>query len=162
MKEGFMRAALILTLITSTAIVAGQSASVRIAGPRVLTLSAADVAALPRVTVKVSVQNQEVTYEGVAIRELLTRAGVPAGQAMHGPDLSSAVVVTGADGYRVAFGTAEFDPVFTDRIGILADRKNGAPLAGNEAPFMLILTGEKHPSRWVRQVVAIDVQPVGR
>jgi hypothetical protein len=157
-----MRFGLTAVLLLGTTLLAAQSASVRIAGPRVLTLSSADIAALPRTAVKIPAQNAEVTYEGVAIRELLTRAGVPAGQAMHGPDLASAVVVTGADGYRVAFGIAEFDPLFTDRIGILADRKNGAPLSGNEAPFVLILTGEKHPSRWVRQVVSIEVHAIGR
>ena len=157
-----MRFGLTVALSLGTTLLAAQSASVRVAGPRVLTLSATDIAGLPRTAVKTPAQNAEVTYEGVAIRELLTRAGVPAGPAMHGPDLASAVVVTGADGYRVAFGLAEFDPLFTDRIGILADRKNGAPLSGNEAPFVLILTGEKHPSRWVRQVVSIEVQAVGR
>jgi hypothetical protein len=31
---------------------------------------------------------------------------------------------------RVAFGVAEFDAAFTDRIAVLADRKNGTALAG--------------------------------
>jgi len=31
----------------------------------------------------------------------------------------SVSVITGADGYRVAFGVAEFDPAFTDRMAIL-------------------------------------------
>jgi hypothetical protein len=101
-------------------------------------------------------------YEGVSLRELLTRAGVPAGEALRGRDLALAVVVTGADGYRVAFGVAEFDPAFTDRIAILADKKDGAALTGNEAPFQLVLTGEKRPARWVRQVVSLEVQLVAR
>ena len=36
-------------------------------------------------------------------------------------------------------------------------RKDGEPLAGNAAPFQLIMTGEKRPARWVRQVVSIEI-----
>jgi len=57
------------------------------------------------------------------------------GEALRGRALSSAVVVTGADGYRAVFGIAEFDPAFTDRVAILADRKDDAPLPANAAPF---------------------------
>lgn len=140
--------------------VGAQSATVRVTGPRSLTLSSADLAAMPRTTIKTTVKDQTVTYEGVSVREILTRAGVPAGQALHGGELLTVIVVAAADGYRVAFSVAEFDPLYTDRQAILADRKDGAALSGNEAPFELILTGEKHLSRWVRQVTSIEVQKV--
>src|SRR5262245_53090668 len=109
-----------------------QTASVHISGPRSLTVSAADLATMPRTTVSVPVRNQQVTYEGVSIRELLTRVGVPTGEALRGQELSTAVVVNGADGYRVVFGIAEFDPGFTDRLSILADKRDSAALSGNE------------------------------
>ena len=57
----------------------------------------------------------------------------------------------------MVFAIAEFDPAFTDRVAILADRKDGAPLPPNAAPFQLVITGEKRPARWVRQVVAIEL-----
>jgi hypothetical protein len=91
------------------------------------------------------------------VRELLTRAGVPAGEALRGRALATAVTVTGADGYRVVLGIAELDPAFTDRVAILADRKDGAALTPNAGPFQLIITGEKRPARWVPQVVAIEL-----
>jgi hypothetical protein len=91
---------------------------------------------------KASAHHVEGRWEGVAIRELLTRAGVPEGEALRGRALSSAVVVTGADGYRAVFGIAEFDPAFTDRVAILADRKDDAPLPANAAPFQLVITSE--------------------
>jgi hypothetical protein len=59
---------------------------------------------------------------------------------MHDPTVSS------ADGYRAAFGVAESHPAFTDRMAILADKKDGVALTGNQAPFQLILTGERQ--RW--------------
>lgn len=151
--------AVLVALFCSLAVYA-QAATVRVVGPRSLAMSMADLAAMPRTQVTTMVRNQRITYEGVSIRELLTRAGVPVGEALRGRDLANAVLVTGADGYQAAFGVAEFDPAFTDRLAILADRKDGNPLTANEAPFQLVLTGEKRPARWVRQVVSIEVRPL--
>jgi DMSO/TMAO reductase YedYZ molybdopterin-dependent catalytic subunit len=139
---------------------ARQSATLQIGGvliPHPLRLSASDLAAMPRRAVTASAHHVSGTWEGVEIRELLTRAGVSAGDALRGPALATAVVVTGADGYRMVFAIAELDPAFTDRVAILADRKDGAPLPPNAAPFQLIMTGEKRPARWVGQVVAIEL-----
>lgn len=55
--------------------------------------------------------------------------------------------LTGADGYRVSFAIVEFNPAFTDRVAILADREDGMPLGGNDAPFQVILHDEKRPAR---------------
>lgn len=57
-----------------------------------------------------------------------------------------------------AFALVESDPAFRDRVAILADRKDGMPLGGNDAPFQVILHDEKRPARWVRQVVSIEVR----
>lgn len=138
-----------------------QAPTVRIFGdvPKPLTLTATELAAMPRTKITASAHNETGVYEGVTLRELLTRAGVPAGADLRGPALAKTVIVTGADGYRVAFGLAEFDPAFTDRVSILADRKDGGPLAENALPFQIILADEKRPARWVRQVVSIEVRP---
>ena len=150
---------LVASFVIASAVVAfSQPPTVRIAASRSLTLSVADLAAMPRTTAAVTAHDQEAIYEGVSVRELLTRVGVPSGEALRGRDLAQAVLVTGADGYQAVFGVAEFDPAFTDRIAVLADRKNGNLLAGNEAPFQLVLTSEKRPARWVRQVVSIEVR----
>ena len=57
----------------------------------------------------------------------------------------------------MVFAIAELDPAFTDRVAIVADRKDGAPLPPNAAPFQLVLTNEKRPARWVRQVVSVEL-----
>jgi hypothetical protein len=151
------------SLLAALLVLSGaENATVHVTGPRSLTVTAAELAAMPRTTVMVTSRGQDVMYEGVSMRELLTRGGVPAGEALRGDDLAQAVVVTGADGYKVAFGVAEFDPAFTDRVAVLADRRNGAALATNEAPFQLVLSGEKRAARWVRQVVSIDIRRVGQ
>lgn len=149
----------VVCLVWSSVMV--QAPTVKILGdvPKPVTLTATELAAMPRTRVTASAHNQKGVYEGVTVRELLSRAGVPAGEALRGAELAKTVIVTGADGYRVAFGLAEFDPAFTDGVSILADRKDGVPLGGNAAPFQLILTDEKRPARWVRQVVSIEVVP---
>jgi hypothetical protein len=154
----------VTALLLAGTIGAAQQATVKVGGAvaQPTTLTAQDLARMSRRTVHTSAHDQTGAYEGVAIRDILTLAGVPAGESLRGAELAKVVLVTGADGYRVAFGLAEFDPDFTDRVAILADRKDGAPLAGNAAPFQLILTDEKRPARWVRQVVSIDVVTVGR
>lgn len=147
-----------LVLVTATSLGAIQEGVVKVTGgSHPLTLSRDDLAKMPRTRLKATAHDETAAYEGVSMREILTRAGVPAGEALRGPELAKVVVVTGADGYRVSFSVAEFDPAFTDRVSLLADTKDGQPLGGNAAPYQLILDGEKRPARWVRQVVSIEV-----
>ena len=67
------------------------------------------------------------------------------------------VVVEAADGYRAVFALAELDPAFTDRVILLADRRDGKPLSTREGPFQIIVPGEKKHARWVRQVIRLKV-----
>src|SRR5262252_1168254 len=123
-----------------------------------LVQSAADLAAMPQKTATASSHDQAGTYTGVPLRDILTKAGVSAGVDIRGPVLATSVVVTGADGYRAVFAIAEIDPVFTDRVILLASQKDGSPLPENARPFQVIVPGELRPARWVRQVVSIAVQ----
>jgi DMSO/TMAO reductase YedYZ molybdopterin-dependent catalytic subunit len=154
--------ALFVFLMAPSFVVAQQAATpttVKITGvPKPLELTRADLLKMPRTTLKATSHDVTNVYEGVSMRELLTRAGVPEGEALRGADLAKAVFVTGADGYKVVFSPAEFDPAFTDRVSLLADTKDGQPLSGNAAPFQLVLDGEKRPARWVRQVIGIEVR----
>jgi len=52
----------------------------------------------------------------------------------------------------------EIDPAFTDRVIILADRRDGGPLTDKEGPWQVVVPGEKRQARWVRQVVALTVR----
>jgi hypothetical protein len=61
------------------------------------------------------------------------------------------------DGYRVVFALPEIDPDMTDKVVLVADRKNGKPLAGGEGPFRVIVPDDKRPARWVKQVSKISV-----
>ena len=68
------------------------------------------------------------------------------------------VIVEASDGYQAVFALPEFDPPFTDRVIILADRKNGKVMQSPEGPLRLIVDGEKRHARWVREVTALDVE----
>ncbi len=116
---------------------------------------------LPRrqVSVPATEHGSAAAFEGVRLRDLLSEAGVPAGEAVHGKYLSWIVVVDAADGYRAVFALAELDPAFTDRLVILADTRDGKPLPAAEGPLRLILPDEKRPARWVRQVTHITAGP---
>src|SRR5207245_2109868 len=76
-----------------------------------IVLHEADLASLSRQTVHVvDDKGVAVAYEGVPMAELLRRAGTPLGKRLRGPRMKLYVVVEAADGYRVVFALAEFDP----------------------------------------------------
>jgi hypothetical protein len=123
-------------------------------------VSAAEFARLPRRDTTVNVHNVAGRYSGVLLSDLLALIHAPAGDSLRGKALATYLRVDGADGYRVVFALADFDPGYTDRIAILADRKNGTQLPAAEGPYHLIVPGEKRPARWVRQVVRIEIRRV--
>src|SRR6266404_1063928 len=76
-----------------------------------LSLTVADLKTMPRKTLTVVHPHDKKTekYEGVALEEILHKAGVPQGEALRGPAMATYVVAEGADGYRVVFPLAELD-----------------------------------------------------
>jgi DMSO/TMAO reductase YedYZ molybdopterin-dependent catalytic subunit len=144
----------------------GQSATsdhatVRVTGKvqRPLVVSEADLQTFPRKQLTVTDEKgAQVTYDGVPVVELLQRAGAPLGKQLKGLSMRLFVIVEASDGYQAVFALPEFDPAFTDRAIILADRKNGKAMQSPEGPFRLIVDGEKRHARWVREVTVLDVE----
>lgn len=124
-----------------------------------LTLSAVDLKKLPRKTLKVlnPLEKKTEVYEGVALEELLRRAGVPQGTNMRGAALASYVVAEATDGYRVVFSLAELDPDIVESEMIVADTQDGAPLGPKQGPFKIVAPHEKRPARWVRMLKSLTV-----
>ncbi len=123
-----------------------------------LSFTAEEFAKLPRQTVRAKGHDGvESNYDGVSLVELLSRAGVPTGKDLRGKAMALYAVVEAADDYRAVFALAELDQAFTDRVILLADRRDGQPLSAREAPFQVIVPGEKKHARWVRQVVRLRV-----
>jgi DMSO/TMAO reductase YedYZ molybdopterin-dependent catalytic subunit len=124
-----------------------------------LTLTAADLKAMPRKTLTVVNPHEKKTekYEGVALEEILRKAGVPQGDALRGPAMATYVLAEAADGYRVVFSLAELDAGIADSEVMVADTMDGTPLGGKFGPFRLVAPHEKRPARWVRMLRSITV-----
>jgi DMSO/TMAO reductase YedYZ molybdopterin-dependent catalytic subunit len=139
----------------STAVVVRVSGAVS----QPLALSLQDLAAMPRTKITVKEHDTMATYEGVALTEILQKAGAPLGKQMHGKALASYVLVTARDGYRVVFALPELDPDFTDASQhiILADTADGKPLPEKQGPVRIVVPNEKKGARWIRMVESIEV-----
>jgi len=140
-----------------------QSVSLTGGDGAVRTLEAPAIAALPRVSVPLTIHGEAHLFEGPLLIDVLKAAGttgVEAGAALRGPALAQAVVVRAADGYAVVFGLAELDPATRPNRIILADAVDGAPLTAGDGPFRLVAEGDLRPARSVRQVTAIEVMRV--
>jgi DMSO/TMAO reductase YedYZ molybdopterin-dependent catalytic subunit len=121
------------------------------------TVSAADLARLARHDTTVSAHEVTGRYSGVALTGLLALVNAPLADSLRGRSLATYVLVEASDGYRVLFSIAELDARFTDRVVLLADRKDGQPLPPAEGPYRLIVPGEKRPARWARRVVRVSL-----
>ncbi len=114
---------------------------------------------MPRTRLTAKEHDRSVTYEGVALAEILQRAGAPMGKQLRGKAMASYVLVTAHDGYRVVFTLPELDPDFTDSAKqiILADTADGKPLPENQGPVRIVVPQDKKGARWVRMVETIEV-----
>jgi hypothetical protein len=122
-----------------------------------VSLDASELGKLPVTEVDASDHQTKHRYSGVLVRDILGLVGAPLGDGLRGKALSLVVRITANDNYTVVFALAEFDPGFSDRSIILADHQDGQPLPDNAAPFRVVVPGDSHPARWVRQVRSIEV-----
>jgi hypothetical protein len=120
-------------------------------------LTAADVAGLPRVSVAFDAHGVKHVYEGPLLIDVLAKVGTPTGKAIHGPEMADVVLVKAQDGYQVAFGLAELDPGTRPNRIILADKADGAPLGDKDGAFKLVAEGDLRPARSARMVSEIEV-----
>src|SRR5579862_3688887 len=119
--RGFMRllqlaSAIFLTLLFCATFLPAQTAAPEfklvVTGdvPTPLSLSAADLASMPRDSVEMpDPDGGKTTYEGVPLQEILKKAGIPFGRQMHGKDLAGYVLASAKDDYQVVFSLGELD-----------------------------------------------------
>ena len=125
-------------------------------------LSLTDRAALPQFEVReVTRDSATIVFRGPTLRALMTLVGAPAGHALRGPNMALVVVAEASDGYKVAYALAELDEQFGARTAILALSQNGAKLPATEGPLRVIISGEQHHARWIRQVVRLQLVRAG-
>jgi len=135
----------------------GQTLQVIDAGGHASTLTAAQIAALPHVSVSATDHDKTAQFEGVALAALLSQAGIQLGDSLRGPRMTEALLVEAADGYKVVFALAEVDPAFAGREIILVDKRDGKAMDVKEGPFRIVAPGDKRAARWVRQVTTLRV-----
>lgn len=99
-----------------------------------------------------------VRYKGVGLWELLNAAGLKLDPAVKNDVLHYVVVATGSDGYQALFALAELDPGFGGQPNLIAHEADGAPL-GAEGAFRLVVPNDGRRSRWVANLVALEVLP---
>ena len=100
---------------------------------------------------------KEYKFEGVAIVDILQKAGLKFGDALRGKALATYLLVEAADGYQAVYALPEFDPPTNDRLILLADRQDGAAFPANVGPLKIIASGDKEHARWVRQVKSLII-----
>ena len=113
---------------------------------------------LERRTVVTEDRGLRAEFHGVALRDVLIKAGIPFGDALKGPALARVVIASAPDGYRVAYAIAELDAAFTDQVVLVADRRDGQPLLPDTGPLQIVVPNDKRPARWIRQVNKIEVR----
>ncbi|HMD10461.1 MAG TPA: molybdopterin-dependent oxidoreductase [Candidatus Acidoferrum sp.] len=125
-----------------------------------LVLKVADLKAMPRTTVTVHNEHSKAdeSYAGVRLADVLAKMGAPLGHGLRGAALSAYIVATGSDGYVAVIALAEADPAFHSGEVIVADTMNGALLDAKSGPFKLVVTEDKRPARWVRNLVSIELK----
>lgn len=129
-----------------------------VSGPRAIVLTPVEFAALPHTTVTVFNAHNKVeeTYSGVPLSDLLTKLGVPQGEAVRGPLFMTGIIAEGTDGYKVLYSIAEVDPTIHTGQVLVADTLNDKPI-GADGGFKMISTEEKRPARWVRNLDKVSV-----
>ncbi len=120
-------------------------------------LDRAALAAFPRATVHAPANGElQGAWQGVPLEDIVERVCVASGDSLGGRSLARLVRVTAADGHQVVFSAAELAPDFGNTEVILADAKDGSPLA-QDGPFRLVVPRDKRNDRWLRHVTMIEV-----
>jgi DMSO/TMAO reductase YedYZ molybdopterin-dependent catalytic subunit len=159
----YTRRLLVFGLVTAAFLLAQDSQpTVQVTGAvkQELTLSADDLAKMPRASVRTTSSGMETVYDGVWLHEVLKKAGVSQGSELRGKALAAYVLAQAQDGYQVAFSLGELDPSFIDNEILLADTANGKPLFGAQGRFRLVVPKDKPGARSIRMLTKLEVVQV--
>jgi hypothetical protein len=138
---------------------APQAAVLSVVGavPTPLTLTAEDLAKMPRATATLASDGSTDTYEGVLLYDILIKAGWQFGHVMGGKRAPTCLVATGKDGFQAVFALAEIDPQFSGVKVLIADKENGLPLPDRYKPFRVISPQDKMRARSIYSLVKLEI-----
>ncbi len=127
------------------------------------TYSFEDLRSMPHLTVKVhnAHSNADETYAGVPVSALAKRAEptLVSGDKGKIKPLMLALVFGGTDNYHVALTMCDVDPSCHNGMVIVADQQDGKTI-GTDGAFKLIVTEDKKPQRWVRNLNSITLKAI--
>lgn len=159
MKKRLLLCALI-SLLSSAGVAQCQQITIQTEGGKQTVLTRSDIDSLPHVRVTTHGSETSATFEGVALRAVLEKAGVEFGNSMRGKRLASCLLVEAADGYSAVIALPEIDTDFTDKQIVLAFLQDGKPLAAKAGPYRIVIPEEKKMARWVRRVTRLKIVDV--
>jgi hypothetical protein len=149
-----------LAALACLAAEAGRAQSLAVTGldGKAHVFDAAELAALPQAEASLKAKDGPThVYRGPVLSSLLQAAGAPSGKALRGPDMADVVLVSGKDGYRVAFGLAETEASIRAGAMLVALTEDGKAFDDTEGPLRLVVAGDLRPARSVRMVAAVKV-----
>jgi hypothetical protein len=126
---------------------------------KAMTLSVAELQAMPQTTITVHNEHTKVdeTYSGVLLGDLLAKYGLPVDKTTHQKMLRSYLTAQGTDKYWVLYSVTEIEGSEHNAQVIVATSMGGKPL-GDDGQLKLVDSGDKKPQRWVRNLSAITVK----
>jgi DMSO/TMAO reductase YedYZ molybdopterin-dependent catalytic subunit len=125
-------------------------------------LTLAELKAMPHT--KLSVKGHDAAmheYEGVPLKNLLAKAGVPLAADLRGQSMALYIIADAADNYRAVFSLAGLDDDFAAEVVIVADTADCKELGADQGPLRLVVPGDKRLGRWVRMLRSIVVAKAG-
>jgi hypothetical protein len=156
LASGLFWTVTLIVLVSGTGLSAQTLTIINEAGHST-TITAAQIASAPHLTVSTDEHGDPTKFEGVPLSNVLAMAGVQLGDSLRGARMADVLLATATDGYKVAFALAELDPAFAARHIILADKRDGKALDAREGPFRIVAPGDNRPARWIRQVNELRV-----
>jgi len=123
-----------------------------------VTMSMADLQALPQRTLRVhnGHNNQDETYTGVGLDDLLAKYGVSLANGNAHKVYHSYLKAEGTDKYWVLYSASEVIPELHTWDAIVAITVNGQPILA-DGEFRMVAGGERRPARWVNNLSSLTI-----
>jgi hypothetical protein len=160
LRAWLVRAVACAALLADAQGLGAQELVIRRADATETRLSAADIARLPHLTFEVTDHGRVSRLVGVPLREVLLLAAAGPVDSLRGPMLNRVMLAQGADGYRALVALAEVDRSIAAREAYVVTAADGAPLSEAMGPYRLVVVGDGRASRWVRQLVRLEIRDV--
>jgi DMSO/TMAO reductase YedYZ molybdopterin-dependent catalytic subunit len=128
--------------------------------PKPLTLTVAELAKMPHTPATLLEGDNVITYQGVALADILKQAGMPTGDQIKGAELTGIVIAKGKDGKRVAFAYAELDPSIGGAGVIVADQQAGKPVPAPHGPLHLVVSTDRGNARFIDDLQEVQLMHI--